>query len=322
MVHKVTEFFLEVIEMNIHNVDTIILFYRVIFFSEKVVNYVLENNYLGIFIEQYEKIINHILKDFDNSERSVFINDTLRSYFHGGSDFYTNLVKHIQTIGTPAQLELPNNIPNIPNLSHVNQEEDFDNRGTFFPPPANLEQVQNDGLPQGGTNNPNSEQSSFYLPTGNTTNHGSQSKSVKIPILNLPASFNDNVNTISRSTRRGDPYKSFSTNSNRLSNYGIGSNSIDFGAKDTTFQKNINENNMSILDNEHSYIYDDPLKVGVFHSAQDKMKFLANQLGEYCLTIDLGCLLAQKRKLQLDQVAHVAVFQGILNIKLHRVIYL
>jgi len=321
MVHKVTEFFLEVIEMNIHNVDTIILFYRVIFFSEKVINYVLENNYLGIFIEQYEKIINYILRDFDNSDRSVFINDTLRSYFHGGSDFYSNLVKHIQTTGAPPQLEMPNNIPNIPNISHINQEEDFGDKGPFYAPPANLEQVQNDGLnAQGGTNNPNSEQSSFYLPTGNTTNHGSQSKSVKIPILNLPANFNENVNTISRSSRRGDPYKSFSTYSNRLS-YGFGSNSIDYGAKDTTFQKNNNENNMSILDNEHSYIYDDPLKIGVFHTAQEKMKYLANQLGEYCLTIDLGCLLAQKRKLQLDQVAHVAGagFQGILFIKGNKV---
>lgn len=308
---KVTELFLEVIETNVNNVDTIILFYRIMFFSEKVVNYVLENNYLGIFIEQYEKIINQILHEFESSERSIFINETLRSYFYGGTDFITNLNKHIQAIGASTQIELPSNIPNYPNTSQIHQDEDFNSRGPYFPQAANLEQIQNDALNNPvGTNNPNSEQSSFYLPTGNTTNHASQSKSVKIPILNLPASFNDNANTISRSTRRADPYKSFSTNSNRISNYGIGSASMDYGAKDTTFQKNMNENNMSILDNENSYFYDDPLKVGIYQSAQDRMKSLANQLGEYCLTIDLGCLLAQKRKLQLDQVAHVAVFQG------------
>lgn len=34
-------------------------------------------------------------------------------------------------------------------------------------------------------------------------------------------------------------------------------------------------------------------------------------LGEYCLTVDLGCLLAQKRKHQLDQVAKIAVFEEV-----------
>lgn len=303
MVHKLTELFLEVIEMNINNVDAIVLLYRAMFFSEKVVNYILENNYLGIFIEQYEKIINQILREFDNTERSTFVSETLRSYFYGGSDFYSNLSKHAQAIGNlhPFELNSGNNL-NIP-------EEDFDTNT----PNVNVMHTPHDPLAgQAGTNNPNSEQSSFYLPQGAAVNYGSSTKSVKIPILNLPASFNDgNVNTVSRSTRRADPYKSFSTNSNRLSNYGVGSSSIDYGAKDSTFQKQINENNISILENENSYMYEENLnKTGVYQSAQEKMKHLANQLGEFCLTIDLGCLLAQNRKLQLDRVAKVAVYQG------------
>ena len=142
------------------------------------------------------------------------------------------------------------------------------------------------------------------------------SKSIKIPILNLPTALIENAATISRSTRRaGDPYKSFTTNSNRFSNNGIGSSSIDSAIKEGPYNFNNNGHNISNYDADNSYIYEDNnYKVVSYVSAQEKMKTLANQLGEYCLTIDLGCLLAQKRKLQLDQVASMTIFQGnILN---------
>ena len=305
MVYKITEFFLEVIETNINNVDTIVLLYKVMFFSEKVITYIIENSYLGILIEQYEKIMNQIIREFDTSDRSSFINENLRNYFYGSSDFHSNLSKHIQNIGNSNPFEIPTSVPSN------NPDDDFEPNRNNMTPVITFEPHPNETLGnQGGNNNPNSEQSSFYLPAGNTTHQGSHNKSVKIPTLNLPVTFNDNINTVSRSTRRADPYKSVSTNSNRVSNYGIGSISVDYGAKEKTFHKTFNESNMSILENDNSYVYDDSTKVGAYQSAQEKMKTLANQLGEYCLTIDLGCLLAQKRKLQLDQVAKVAVFHG------------
>ena len=298
MVQKVTELFLEVIEANINNVDTIILLYRIMFFSEKTVTYILENNYLGILVEQYEKIINQAIREFDNPERSSFVNETLRDYFYGGSDFYVNLTKHTQAIGNFNAFDIVSN----------NLEDDFEPHRNNSIPAANFDQIQSEGIGnQMGTNNPNSEQSSFYLPPGNNMNFSSQGSLMKLPIKNFASSFHENMNIASRSNRRADAYKSVNTNSNRPSQYRLGSSSADSGGKENPFQKN--ENNISIVEND-SYVQDGNLKMRVYRSAKETMKSLANQLGEYCLSIDLGCLLAQKRKLQLDQVAKVAVFQG------------
>lgn len=134
-------------------------------------------------------------------------------------------------------------------------------------------------------------------------------KKVKIPPLNIPSSNSENNNnnnfgTITRSTRRADPFKSFSTNSNRFSN------SIDSGFKSKALApKNANENNLSLLENDNSYFYEDKDdKLLKNASPMEKMKELARSLGEYNLTIDLGQLLALKRKVQLDQVAKIASF--------------
>ena len=40
--------------------------------------------------------------------------------------------------------------------------------------------------------------------------------------------------------------------------------------------------------------------------------------GEYCLTVDLGCLLLQKRKRQLDQVAKIEEVDSIMDIKIDK----
>lgn len=68
-------------------------------------------------------------------------------------------------------------------------------------------------------NNVNHDQGSFLFNNKN-------GKAPKIPLLNLPQTNSENVGTMTRSTRRADPFKSFSTNSNRFSN------SIDSGFKD------------------------------------------------------------------------------------------
>lgn len=86
----------------------------------------------------------------------------------------------------------------------------------------------------------------------------------------MPAAFNENLGTVSRSTRRAEPYKSFTTNSNRVSNYGgggggFGSISIDYGVKDSIIHKNEPVANMSMLEHETSYLYDaENLRVGSY----------------------------------------------------------
>mmetsp|Transcript_39944 Transcript_39944/g.35657 ORF Transcript_39944/g.35657 Transcript_39944/m.35657 type:complete len:89 (+) Transcript_39944:57-323(+) len=88
-------------------------------------------------------------------------------------------------------------------------------------------------------------------------------------MLNLPTAFNEQLGTISRSTRRAEPYKSFTTNSNRVSNYGgFGSISMDYGVKDSIIAKNEPVANMSMLEHENSYFYDgDNLRIGNYQSA-------------------------------------------------------
>ena len=108
---------------------------------------------------------------------------------------------------------------------------------------------------------------------------------------------------------------------NRISNYNI-SNSIDSGVKEwggkmghfkSCFHEN--NNNNSLYDPDNSVMNCDEQHIGWRltgeQKAQDQMKSLAGQLGEYFLTVDLGCLLAQKRKRQLDQVAKMAVFEEV-----------
>ena len=290
---------MEAIENNTNNVDTIIMLYKIMFFSEKVVNYIQESDYIGIFVDLYEKLVIQTIREYENPDRVQHMNDLLKNYFYTPTDFQSNLAKHLQSIGAQ-NLDL-----NLPG----NNDDDGDNLKPTLQ--LNFEPAPTDPYPgNGGTNNPNSEQSSFYMPTGMTPNHASQ-KAIRVPILNLPSSYNENAAAVSRSTRRADPYRSFSTYSNRLSNYGVGSNSIDYGNRDSIYHKNEGNHNMS-LDNETSYFYDaDNFKIATSMTAGERMKQLANQLGEYCLTIDLGCLLAQKRKSQLDKGAKIsAAVQG------------
>ena len=101
-----------------------------------------------------------------------------------------------------------------------------------------------------------------------TENNEKQHKG-KVPLLNLPpSSTSEGFATLTRSTRR-DPFKSFSTNSNR--------NSIDSGLlRDRNFPlKNVPENNMSILDIDNSYFYDEKDEKMTKISPIEKMKDLA-----------------------------------------------
>lgn len=108
-----------------------------------------------------------------------------------------------------------------------------------------------------------------------------------------------------------DPFKSLTTTSNRFSN------SIDSAAINNANnygrnfgQKTANDNNTSVVDADNSYFFEDKDDKVKAASASERMHQTAQLLGQFNLTIDLGCLLSQKRRQQLDQVAKIACFQG------------
>ena len=57
----------------------------------------------------------------------------------------------------------------------------------------------------------------------------------------------------------------------------------------------LENNNLSILDGDNSYLYEED-KYKNIQTPTDKMRELARCLGENNLTVDLSCLLDQKRK--------------------------
>jgi len=299
MLPRITELFFKALQANIDNINVMTLFYKLLFFSEKLVQYIQKNNYIGTIIEIYENLVSEISRESEDSKRTKFINQNQQKYFYGGSDFYSNLQSHLQQVTSSRQLE---GQPMIQSFTNRETEERFGEHRQSIPI-SNFEHFQIDPiLTQVWTNNPNSEQSSFYLSTGNITTH-SLHKGIKIPILCFPSSFNDKPNSVSRSTRRIESSKS------QANNFGFGASSKDGELKDVISGA---KNDDSLTDdNQHnSHMFDNFAKVGTFQTKQEEMKSLASQLGEYCLIMDLGCILAQKRKLQLDKAAHMTVLQG------------
>jgi hypothetical protein len=87
-VRYVTEIILDTLEVSItNNQECLKILYKLMFFNEKIVNYIQENDGLGFLIELYEKIITQVTKDYENSERNLFLNDSLKHYFYENGDF-------------------------------------------------------------------------------------------------------------------------------------------------------------------------------------------------------------------------------------------
>jgi hypothetical protein len=86
---------------------------------------------------------------------------------------------------------------------------------------------------------------------------------------------------MTRSTRRVDPYKFYSSNSNRFSY------SIDSGARAIPLRTGDSDDISFVEDRE---------RLKDTKNAKEKLQDLALQMGSYCLTIDLSCMLKQKRQ--------------------------
>ncbi|CAD8067421.1 unnamed protein product [Paramecium sonneborni] len=120
-----------------------------------------------------------------------------------------------------------------------------------------------------------------------------QNKNFKIPPLKLPQNSLEIVGIMTRSTRRADPFKSYSTCSNRFSH------SIDSAIKFTSGSQAIHK------EEDQSYKL----------NAKEELQNLAQLLGSYCLTQDLSCLLLKQRRQQLESLTRLGInkWPNILN---------
>lgn len=282
------------------------IFYKTVFYSSKLQLHLKKECQLPCFIDFFEKIVLKMLKNFENPERFAVLNESLT----GGqnSDFQVNMKKLLMNLNSPSQtpknliesfqnlnlfspnsgydpikqmnanMELENLVSN-PLIN--NSERDFQQIRSPVKMPSHPENIMSTSINLGNKNNNESNPSNL------------QKKNFKIPLLQIPTNITENYPVVSRSTRRADPYKSFSTTSNRFSN------SIDLAGKNLEgtmgktgyINKNLaQENNISIMDNENSLFYEDntpalaagmALNSGKTNelSSTEKMRVLANQLG-------------------------------------------
>lgn len=241
-----------------------------------------------------------MLKTNEKPERLAILNESLGKA--QGSDFQNNMKNLLMNLNSPSQT--PKNI--IESFHHLNlfspisaietQQRALQSNGDLdnIPIDRDFGHIRSPmKVPSHPENIMNSNNNNLNKTNENPVN-GSR-KNFKIPLLQIPTNITENCPVISRSTRRADPYKSFSTTSNRFSN------SIDLAAKNAEglmgrsgyINKNLaQDNNISIMDNENSLFFDDnmpssnmglPLNSGKNSnelSSSEKMKILANQLGK------------------------------------------
>ena len=282
------------------------IFYKIVFYSSSLQAYLKKEGQLPSFIDYFEKIVLKMLKNYENPERFAVLNESL----NGGqnSDFQVNMKKLLLNLNSPSQTP-KNLIESFQNLNlfspnsgyepmrHAtannmeienmvsnpiinNSERDFQQARSPIKIPSQPENLMNNSKINNEPHNP----SNF------------QKKNFKIPLLQIPTNITENCPVVSRSTRRADPYKSFSTTSNRFSN------SIDLAGKNLEgtmgkvgyISKNMaQENNISIMDNENSMFFEDTPAIGTGLalnsgktnelSSTEKMRLLANQLGIFSI---------------------------------------
>jgi hypothetical protein len=127
---------------------------------------------------------------------------------------------------------------------------------------------------------------------------------VTVPILNLSIATQAEAQpaVVSRSTRRNEMLnKSSVSTSNRAPQGEVSGVSREPSIRgDRRVSLGVPDSNLSYLDYGEA---PQPPKAQPTESAREQLGVLARKMGEYFLSIDLGCLLENKRKSQLDEVA-------------------
>ena len=133
-------------------------------------------------------------------------------------------------------------------------------------------------------------------------------KSPRVPILNLPSLAEANP---SRSSRRADLNKTISTRSGKIG--GSWGDRADASSPVAMSPLPRNEtpkihNASAAFDFDQSFVVEDTTNPQDYMTPSEKLRNLAIQIGEACLTADLTALIAQKRDNELEQVAKKTLF--------------
>lgn len=129
------------------------------------------------------------------------------------------------------------------------------------------------------------------------------SKVSVVPLLNLQTNLNDSF----RSSRRGDQSRSVSgrsgQNSAQSSSWGEAMSPLTI----SRLAKEVKPNTSQVIDFETSFIAEESTNLNDYMTASEKLRTLATELGEACLTADLTALIAHKRDNELEKVAKATV---------------
>ena len=133
-------------------------------------------------------------------------------------------------------------------------------------------------------------------------------KSPRVPMLNLPSLAEGNP---SRSSRRADLNKTISTRSGKIN--GSWGDRADASSPVAMSPLPRNEtpkihNASAAFDFDQSFVVEDTTNPQDYMTPSEKLRNLAIQIGEACLTADLTALIAQKRDSELEQVAKKTLF--------------
>jgi hypothetical protein len=133
-------------------------------------------------------------------------------------------------------------------------------------------------------------------------------KNPLVPLLNIPAIHQES----SRSTRRIDPQRSTSTRSARVTAFsGSWGDHLPSPITTSPYSKETPKPfNTQAFDFDTSFIVEENTNPVDYLTAHEKLRNLAIQLGEACLTADLTGLMAQKRDHDLEREAKLSAFPG------------
>lgn len=248
----------------------------------------------SLLLENYKSAQNQALLQSNNPNINIAI--TSRN-----SEFQNNLCRFLSNLNSPLQtpktiMESFNNLTIFsPASSDMHNQDLFDNNNynnidsdkelnSMISPSkvSSLLEVNLENKSPLDLNNLNLESNS----TKNANKPIENKKNLKIPLLHIPTNITENYPVISRSTRRADPYKSLSSNSNRFGN------SVDYAKNESKIYKNSGDNNFSLMEDGNSLIFDENYNNSGIRglainsgknvnelTANEKMKLLANQLG-------------------------------------------
>ena len=208
--------FFDHFETHSNCLGSLIIFYKLIYFSDLMLETMKKTHFISLFVEFLEKNIIQMLKDYESKERIEVIKDKVfkQAPTIGGKptiDFQSNLQKlinNLYNINSGATSEGNKASP----FEKSSPFKDFETEKGKFDKSFSDANQNFEGKSNFGSQNAHNQQGGIL---GNSENNSFAiySKNMKVPMLQIPSNINENQTVISRSARRVDAHKSFSTTS-------------------------------------------------------------------------------------------------------------